>query len=111
MKEFLNRAEALAKTFPGTPFAQSVATVADAQDHLQGVLVNADFEINNIEWVFGAIEMARLIGRFPGKTEAEIEVLSAAIKQVIVGTLEHSMKFRYRQQQLYPTETYGRFAE
>jgi len=111
MKDFLNRAEALAKTFAGTPFAQSVATVADAQDQLQRVLINADFEVNNIEWVFGAIEMARLIGRFPGKTEPEIEALSAAIKKVIVGTLEHSMKFRYRQSHVHPTETYGRFAE
>jgi hypothetical protein len=36
MKGFLDRAEVLAKTFAGSPFAHSVATVADAQDHLQG---------------------------------------------------------------------------
>lgn len=52
-----------------------------------------DFDINNIESVFSAFEMAQLLGHMPGYDVAQIDSLITALKTVIATTLEATLRF------------------
>jgi hypothetical protein len=58
---------------------------------LQVVHSKADLDLVNLESVFGAFEMARLLGSFADAPEIEVERLSDDMRQVIKITLEQTM--------------------
>ncbi len=59
MANFLEKAENVLADDP------ALKMVLKAAGNLQRVLAKASLDIYNIESVFGAIEMGRLIGKFP----------------------------------------------
>ena len=108
MANFIRTAEDLRND--GT-VRNSLNDVVAAVEGLQDIFAKSSFDIENIENVFGAVEMARLIRKFPGKSETEIDALAASVKQLIAATLENSVRFPFRDGHLNPTTTYGQFAE
>ena len=60
---------------------------------LQAVHSKAQLDLNNIESIFTALELGRIIQRVPGMTAAAIPAAIASLKEVIVKTLEVTMPF------------------
>jgi NAD-dependent SIR2 family protein deacetylase len=100
MANFLERAEEVLKPDP------ALETVLSAAGSLQQVLAKAYFDIHNIESIFGAIEMGRLIERFPGFQVRQLDDLSEAINHVIATTLEETIAFPVKDGQIRPTSSY-----
>jgi hypothetical protein len=64
-------------------------------------------DLDNIESVFGLVEMASLLRRMPGFDESQIDDLSEALRTVLVETIIHSGKFAYsRERQWDPPSSY-----
>ena len=78
---------------------------------LQRVHSKAQLDLNNIEAVFTAFEMAQLIGALPGYSAAEIAALVPAMRVVITRTLEESLDFHRSIDLRSPPSPYYHFAE
>lgn len=61
---------------------------------LQSVHSKSELDIFNLESVWGALELGRLVGRFPGLDENEISDAVKNLKECIGHTLEKSIRFR-----------------
>ena len=111
MNEFLDtaydlwRAGAVQK-----PADECFKTVFEAIASLQAVHSKSQLDLNNIESVFTTFEMAKTIGRFPGKAEKEIEDLIRALKVLIVQTLEKTVRFPYESREIKSPLPYDEFA-
>ena len=70
----------------------------------------AQLDLNNIESVFTAFELAKVIQRLPGVATNEIPKVIAALKQLIVSTLERTMQFPVTEREIQPPKPYGEFA-
>jgi len=113
MSDFLDFAEALLR--------QKIDGVIEAKDdfdnvfnvlaELQAVHAKSFLDLDNIEILFGAIEMAQLIGKLGERNSEEITKLRESIITLIFKTLEYSLKFPVRDQHIYPPEPYGNFLE
>lgn len=78
---------------------------------LQRVHSKSQLDMNNIEAVFAAFEMAQIIGTLPGHTEAEIAQLVPAMRVVITRTLEERLDFQRSIDQRSPPPPYWHFAD
>jgi NAD-dependent SIR2 family protein deacetylase len=77
------------------------------QAHSKSVL-----NIDNIESLFGAFDMAALLGRLGTLTDEELQRLPSAVRYVISKTIESRLKYPINQGGLtLPPEPYGGFAE
>jgi len=77
------------------------------QAHSKSVL-----NIDNIESLFGAFDMAALLGRLGTLTDEEVQKLPTAVRYVIAKTIESSLKYPVNKGGLtLPPEPYGAFAE
>jgi hypothetical protein len=63
-------------------------------------------DLNNIETVFGAIEMAQIIKRLGNIPLEEIASYREAIVNLIIETIEHSMTFQYEYDQVHAPQSY-----
>ncbi len=64
---------------------------------LKVVHSNSRLNIENIETLFAACEMAKLFGRFPGKDDpGEIETILSSLRHLIVRTIEATQQFPFR---------------
>jgi len=94
MADFLDVADEIQEKAKAEIDADSFALVAKARSALQSVHSKAFIDLDNIESLFAAFEMAQLFGRkFGSLTEAEIENLGRAIRRLIVQTLERQIQF------------------
>ncbi len=91
MSDFLDRADELRKRGAGSEFELVFRAIAA----LQAVHSKAQLNLDNLESVFGAFEMAQLAGRLPGLSGEELENLIKAFRAVIVQTLESSIQMQY----------------
>jgi hypothetical protein len=84
-----------------------------ALHQLQAVQIKSQLNTDNLEEVFGAFEMAKLTGRFGDLTEAELGELSAAIRTVIVQTIETTLQFPLStgEAPVLAPKPYGKFAD
>ena len=80
---------------------------------LKQVHSNAQFNIQNIESVFAAFEMAKMIGQFSDYSQKNIDVLVASMKKVIQRTLEETIVFHKPNEngKYYAPEPYGTFTK
>jgi len=93
MKDFLDVARDLARSGEVKEAENSFGNVLDAVGKLFAVHSKANLDLNNIESVYTAFEMGRLLGKLPGiKDEERIEGLIPDIKKVIGYTLEKMTK-------------------
>jgi hypothetical protein len=82
------------------------ALAALSQTHSKATL-----DIMNIESVFAAFEMAKLLGRLGTLTVQEIDQLSDAMSRVIVRTLEKTIKIPLKEGRARAPEPYSRLVE
>lgn len=111
MRDFLDTASRL----------MSVDDVGEKRDHfervfkaisaLQAVHSKSQLDLNNIESIFTALEIAKILGKLPGFEPNEIPLVIASLKEVIVTTLENTIEFPVSRSQIQPTPTYNYFSE
>lgn len=85
--------------------------VFDAQSELQGVFAKSRLDIDNIEVLFGAVEMGQLIRKFGLRDADKIAQLRNSLVALIVETLEISMRFPVKNERINPAGSYGPFVE
>ncbi|MFH0730606.1 MAG: hypothetical protein V2B19_30210 [Pseudomonadota bacterium] len=81
---------------------------------LQSVHSKAQLDLNNIESIFTVLELGRIIQRVPGLSSEDIVETIAALKKLIVKTLEVTMKFPTRGRHIgvpQPYEAFGKLLD
>lgn len=112
MLDFLDRAEDLLHSEQPGPWLEDFERVFSALVRLRSAHSKSKLDTLNLESVFGAFEMQRLLGVLP---DAEAEALEKSMKVVITQTLERTMllrlgKDRFGKSQWQPAEEYKRLA-
>lgn len=86
--------------------------VIEAKNSIRSILANLQIDINNIETIFSLIEMGKLIRRFPGFKDEDIDVLHKAIYRFIVRTIELKTNFIYKKREgLFSPQEYYYFVQ
>jgi hypothetical protein len=85
--------------------------VFEAIGALQAVHSKAQLDLNNIESIFTVLELGRIIQKVPGLEPAQIPKVIAALKELIVKTLEVTMAYPTRSQHIGVPEPYGAFGK
>lgn len=111
MSNFLDVAEELRRSDQLGDDAAAFDLVFKAISKLQLAYAKATIDINNLEHLFSAFEMARLIRRLPGLTDDELDGLREAMESVIVRTLEESISYPVVKGDVLPPEAYREFAD
>src|SRR4051812_21529069 len=83
MYDFLDVADDLWKSNKVTGKAEFFKTVFQAIGRLQSVHSKAQLDLNNIESVFNALVMARILAKFPGDADYSGKAAEDALKQLI----------------------------
>ncbi len=111
MATFLDVASNLHSTGNVGDKAPHFERVFKAIGGLQAVHSKAQFDLRNIESVFTAFEVANTIGKLPGFPPEEITNVIASLKEVIVTTLEQTIKFPTRESYIDVPPPYKAFVE
>lgn len=112
MADFLDVASYLHSTGEVRDKAAHFEQVFKAIGKLQAVHSKSQLDLNNIESVFNAFEIANTIGKLPGFAPEEIPSVISSLKEVIVTTLEQTIKFPFRGSHISNApQTYQLFAE
>ena len=111
MADFLDKADGLRKAGKVQEFKPDFDRVFEVISKLQPVHSKAELDLDNIESVFAAFEMGRLIDRLPGLSSGEIEPLLASIKRLIFRTLELTVNYPVKKGSIYPNPFYDLFAK
>ncbi|MFH0887969.1 MAG: hypothetical protein V1871_02025 [Planctomycetota bacterium] len=109
MSEFLSVADNLRRS--NTGIKSIFDKVLNIRNSLQAALSKSYLKLDDIEAVFAALEMGRLIGHLPGIQGDEIGSLISSMKQMIVKTLESSIVFPAKDKQIFPPESYNTFVK
>ena len=111
MSNFLDVAEALLRKKTDGVFEvkDNFEDVFNALAELQAVHAKSFLDLDNIEILFGAIEMAQLIGKLGERIARESYKLRDSIITIIFKTLEYSIKFPVQDQHPCPPEPYRAF--
>lgn len=94
MAEFLDVAADLLRAGRVDKHRDDYARVSHAIGMLQRVHSKAQLDLNNIESVFTALELGKVIRTVPGMDMKQIDEAIGSLKQVIVTTLEETIQFR-----------------
>jgi NAD-dependent SIR2 family protein deacetylase len=111
MNEFLDVSENLLKAGDLGAAQISFKNVFDAIGNLQLVHSKAQLDIQNIESIFAAFEMAKTLDSFPGQSPDNIDNLIKSLKIVIVETLQRTIRLEKSKGSVKPPETYARFTD
>jgi hypothetical protein len=106
MANFLDKSRDLFAASPHDSAANDLSRVFRALSNLQAVHSKADLEFVNLEDVFGAFEMADLLGTKPSEPG-----LLESMQNVIAWTLDRTMKFSVLEGRITTTAPYQRFGE
>ncbi len=111
MADFLDRAYDLlrTKTSGVIEAKDQFEDVFNAISELQGVHSKAFLDLNNIEIVFGAIEMGLLLKRLGTRDEASITKLRDSLITLIYKTLEFGIQFPVQDRHIRPPKPYDGF--
>ena len=110
MRDFLDTADRLRLT-RATDALESFSNVFSAISELQGVFAKSYLDLDNIEALFGAIELGVLIDKVAGRSGDAVRKLREDLVTVIYKTLEARIRFPVDETQLTisPPKTYGDF--
>lgn len=111
MGNFLDVANDLLRTNRVDSSRQSFERVLSAIGGLQAVHSKAQLDLNNIEAIFTALELGKVIQRLPGTAVEEIPQRIADLKDVIVKTLEATLPFPTRKSRIGVPKPYDAFAD
>lgn len=106
MSNFLDKAEDLLSSNIDPRTKECIKKVFHLLDEMQKVHSKSRLDLNNIETVFGAIEMAQIIKRLGDINPSEIPDYRRAIVKLIVRTIEQSMNFEYENSFIYAPGSY-----
>jgi hypothetical protein len=111
MTDFLDVASYLHSTGEVRDKGPHFEQVFKAIGKLQAVHSKSQLDLNNIESIFNTFEMANTIGKLPGFETAEILGVISSLKEVIVTTLEQTIKFPFRGSHIDAPPSYKLFTE
>lgn len=94
MRDFLDKAEHLRRTDNVGEYRKQFDLVFKGLSALQEVHAKTQIDQDNLEAVFAAFEMAKLLGRFGRLEESEVSDLPAAMRRVIEVTLQKTIQAR-----------------
>lgn len=111
MHDFLDRAATLQRqAIPGIQGArEDFDNVFSAIKAMQAIHAKSYLNLEDIEVLFGAIEMALIIGKLSNWSKQQIQELRNSIITLIVKTLEHSIRFPLQGNILVPPQPYADF--
>jgi NAD-dependent SIR2 family protein deacetylase len=111
MADFLDKADELRKHGKVNQFKPDFDCVFNAISALQPVHSKAQLDLDNIESVFAAFEMARLINKLPGVRSDDIKSLLISIRKLIFVTLDRTITYPVRDEHIYPNDSYNALAK
>lgn len=111
MSDFLDISQELLLSRQVVDKEEDFKRVFEAIGGLQRVHSKAQIDLYNIESIFTALELGKVIKRFPNLAEDSIESTINALKALIVRTLEARIEFRMRNGRLIAPKTYRSFVE
>jgi len=111
MFDFLDTASRLLSTGEVDAKKQDFERVFRAVSALQAVHSKSQLDLNNIESIFTALEIANVLGKLPGFEKEEIPSVIASLKEVIVSTLERTISFPTQRSNILPTRSYESFSD
>lgn len=113
MFDFIDRAEDILRSNSSDIDASAFRSVLSARSNLQAVHSKAKFDISNLESIFTAFEMGKILQKVPGTPPEEIDNVIRNLKILIAQTLEQSIKFPLARERpgLEPTLSYRIFAQ
>jgi hypothetical protein len=111
MSDFLDVAESLYKNGQVGNAGDAFELVFNAIAALQEVHSKAAVNLDNVESVFAAFEMGKLLGRFGDLTAEQIEKLPNAMRRVIEATIEATVKFPVLRDKMQPPHPYAELAK
>ena len=111
MYDFLDTASRLLSTGEVNDKKEHFERVFKAVSALQSVHSKSQLDLNNIESIFTALEIANVLRKLPGFKAEEIPDVIASLKELIVATLERTIKFPTKSQYILPTNSYDSFAK
>jgi hypothetical protein len=111
MGNFLDVASDLLRSGKVTEKRESFERVFSVIGRLQAVHSKAQLDLTNIESIFTALELGRVIQVVPGLTRDEIPLTIAALKDLIVTTLQLRVKYPTRSHYVLAPQPYGVFGE
>jgi len=110
MNNFLDVAEDLLKENKiEDKFKEDFKCIFQAIAALKPIFYGAKIDLDNIENLFAAFEMGKLINEIPGLPSEKIETLTNSIKRFIYITLEKSVLFKVQDERIYPSDNYTSF--
>jgi hypothetical protein len=111
MNDFLDTASRLLSTNDVGGKKEDFERVFRAISSLQAVHSKAQLDLNNIESIFTALEIANILQKLPGFEPEEIPLAIASLKELIVVTLERTIEFPTRGRHILPPRSYEEFSE
>jgi len=111
MANFLEVADDLFRSSQTGEKKTDFERVFEARGKLQAVHSKSTLDISNIEVVFNALELARVIGKFPGGDDSYVNETLASLQKVISFTLEKTIRFPVVEMRVKPPKPYQEFAE
>lgn len=107
MSNFLDLAEDVHKKTPRS----ELEDVLNAITQVRPLYARARLDLENIENLFGLVDMAVQIGRFPGRQGDEVLDLRNNLVSLIEMTLHNSVRFSIRQTRIQPHGSYVDFVD
>lgn len=111
MRNFLDKAKELHRLGKFPDATESFDKVFKGITELRNVHSKCDLDLVNVESVFAAFEMAKTINKFGDYSPEEIDELIAAMKRVIVHTIEEMIEFPVVRRKIQTPLPYGKFAD
>jgi hypothetical protein len=111
MGDFLDTASDLLWSNQTGDKEQQFRRVFSAIGALQRVHSKAQLDLNNIESIFTALELGKIIRSVPGVPAEDIDEVIAALKDLIVATLESTIRFPVEGNYILAPKPYPIFAE
>lgn len=110
MADFLDSAWDILQKGQAGDAKKSFELVFKGKAQLKSVHSMAHLDVNNIESVFAAFEMAEILGHL-GEFSKEIGQLGSAIRQLIMKTIEKKIRYKRAKQNILPPAPYDKFLE
>lgn len=111
MSDFLDISQELLLSRQVEDKEEEFKCVFEAIGGLQRVHSKAQIDLYNIESIFTALELGKVIKTFPGLTQENIDKAINSLKALIVKTLEERIEFRLDRGRTYAPRSYAKFAE
>ena len=111
MRDFLDVAHKLWQLGEFREYDEDFKRVFNGIASLQLVHSKSQLDITNIESVFAAFEMGKLLNKFPNHNRREIVRLNNSIRILISKTIEKTIKFLIFQKVIMPPKPYKDFVD